>query len=407
MNNKFYSLICEFQCSGLEHVPVNAALILTLCLSYPHKKFLFIAENLHIEYVKYELSELKITNIEYLSVQIPKRNSSPFQRISSDFLLINRIIKFMKKNLISNLFMLSINTSLLFVLKLLVGVKYNTINVIAIPHSILDNLAKKKSRKPWYFVFNFKNVFCLFNISRIRYLLLGESIFIKMSSLVIGPDKYCSTLDHPYIFSNEDKLIELSEGKIVFGYIGFAHKNKGFDKFLSIADKIIDEHIIYDNENLHFNFVCVGRITDSSIKKESINNVRIHSDEDIPRANFNLLCKGITYAIFPYKKDAYDLYPSGAFFDALSHIKPIICIKNSYFEYYFKLLGDIGYLCEDYDEMMTVIKSITYNFPIERYNKQCNNILSNRYIFEPSNLTKKMTKIVDDVFRINKSIELN
>ncbi|WP_286242570.1 hypothetical protein [Methanobacterium ferruginis] len=56
----------------------------------------------------------------------------------------------------------------------------------------------------------------------------------------------------------------------------------------------------------------------------------------------------------------------------------MISIKNPYVEYYFKEMGDIGYLCEDYNEMKEIILRILENHSNIEYQRKQKNILSGR-----------------------------
>ena len=57
------------------------------------------------------------------------------------------------------------------------------------------------------------------------------------------------------------------------------------------------------------------------------------------------------------------LVASATFLDALSYVKPGIYLRNPYVEYYFEQMGDIGYLCDSYEEMREVVLAIL-SFPL-------------------------------------------
>jgi hypothetical protein len=103
--------------------------------------------------------------------------------------------------------------------------------------------------------------------------------------------------------------------------------------------------------------------------------------------------KKINYALFFHKRDNYRLSASGVFFDAISYLKPIIALRNPFFEYYFQIMGDIGYLCDSYEEMENLILKIVENKPNERYLKQQKNILNGRKKLNFQNIAEKLKKI--------------
>lgn len=56
-------------------------------------------------------------------------------------------------------------------------------------------------------------------------------------------------------------------------------------------------------------------------------------------------------------------------------------------------MGDIGYLCNDYDEMESIVREIVKNPPKERYKKQQLNILQGREKIGIEKIAEKFAKI--------------
>ena len=65
---------------------------------------------------------------------------------------------------------------------------------------------------------------------------------------------------------------------------------------------------------------------------------------------------------------------SGAFTDAVNFEKPIIAIRNEFFDYYFKKFGNIGYLFDNIDDMAEKMIEIIERKPQEEYLVQKENI---------------------------------
>ena len=53
--------------------------------------------------------------------------------------------------------------------------------------------------------------------------------------------------------------------------------------------------------------------------------------------------------------------------DAFRNAKPCIALRTPLFEEYFETMGNIGYLCQDLDEMRQVISRVTSRFPADEY----------------------------------------
>ncbi len=86
---------------------------------------------------------------------------------------------------------------------------------------------------------------------------------------------------------------------------------------------------------------------------------------------------------------------SATFIDSLALLKPFICLRNSYVQHYFDFLGDVGHLCDSYEELRDVVCGILDKFPRERYQRQIVNILNGRSVFSPENLALKLRSIVE------------
>lgn len=402
-SHKYFCVIAELQCTSFEHVKVNSAFVLTMCYAFPDKKILLLAEHVHLQQIASELAIHKLINIEFCEIAIPQRNLSQLQRLFPDFIVTYELLSALNECKISHLVLLSINTTLLLAIKFLLWFKYSTVKVLAIPHSILGSITSRLSRRPWYWLLRFKTIFAYGNFNRVRYLILGPSILKNLQSEISNIGRYCYVLNHPYLFSGYENQ-KTYINKLIFGYLGVAHVNKGFDKFILIANAIHKTYEAQDNDN--YEFICIGGLDDKSINKNTITNVNMpFMGRPIPNDEYQKLCGQITYAILPYKKDAYGLYPSGAVFDAFAHIKPIICIKNSYFEHLFEYLGDIGFLCDTYEEIINTIEGIINDFPHDRYQKQCDNIKKGRQFFEPKTLNNNLRDIIFDFTRDDKHPE--
>jgi hypothetical protein len=76
--------------------------------------------------------------------------------------------------------------------------------------------------------------------------------------------------------------------------------------------------------------------------------------------------------------------------DAFSHLKPIIALKTPLSEYYFNKMGDIGYLCQSYDDVKNAVLDVLETKPIGRYGCQQDNILARRDQFSPAGIAPEL-----------------
>jgi glycosyltransferase involved in cell wall biosynthesis len=100
------------------------------------------------------------------------------------------------------------------------------------------------------------------------------------------------------------------------------------------------------------------------------------------------------YCIFLYPKNSYKLTASGALLESLAHLKPVISLRNSYLEYIFNKMGNIGYLCSTIEEMTVIIKEISQEQDTNIYIKQQENIRSGLWYFSTDYLEDELLKII-------------
>jgi len=103
----------------------------------------------------------------------------------------------------------------------------------------------------------------------------------------------------------------------------------------------------------------------------------------------------LTCGVLLYQRDKSRLIASGAVFDAFFFAKPCIAYRTPVFEELFQDMGDIGYLCDSYEEMRNLVSKLVENPPADRYARQRANILQGRGMFEPSALAGSLRSILD------------
>ena len=80
----------------------------------------------------------------------------------------------------------------------------------------------------------------------------------------------------------------------------------------------------------------------------------------------------------------------------MSYLKPIIAIKNPLFQYYFDLMGDIGYLCRDYGEVKDLVLNLIEKQDKERYNRQKLNLKKGQEKMSLDRIAEKLRGVWSD-----------
>lgn len=335
----------EPQCSGFEHVEVNAAMLLTYVNGFPKEKIFFLGEKEHIKLVSENLSDYSL-NIEYQSIDLPNIHSSYLSRFCTEFKNVKNVLSFFQKE--QKILLLSITSPTLLSIKLL-NIFFSK-NIYIVIHGILETIVEKPKNILKRF-FWFKYYLINFNTTKIKYILLGESI--KNNLLINYPylENYLASIDLPYFYNRVDNVRNNISDKVRFVCPGVASTKKGSHLFFNLARDVSQYNTSYD-------FTYVGKFVDDNMLKYVNDYVNIPSkNEALNRERFEKYLNDSDFIVLFYPKDLYRLTASGILFDAIKFEKPIIALKNDFFEYYFNKYGEIGWLCNDYNEVLNLLKS--------------------------------------------------
>jgi len=226
----------------------------------------------------------------------------------------------------------------------------------------------------------------------LRLVALGDSILNAVKKVQPNCESQWSELPLAYLWSSDTQgmcdELRSTVRPLCFGFLGAGNKNKGLDAFCRLADDVAPSQEIA-------RFTMAGFYSGPAEEKPASLWISAIPDQPLPQEEFETLVHQTTYVVSTAKPDHYSLTASATFLDALAFLKPGIYLRNDYIEYYFERMGDIGYLCNSYDEMVETIRGIISNFPSIRYQRQVENIRKGRVIFEPETLAPRLRSIVE------------
>lgn len=195
----------------------------------------------------------------------------------------------------------------------------------------------------------------------IHFVILGDKLFSNLSDK-IESSKISNfiTMDHPYFFDSKGTVIKpINEKSCCLGTIGSMTNEKGYLTLIKFLKNIEKPEL--------FEFKIIGKINANTdlIKKIEIKNDC--SNKELSRGDFNKKIESLDYILFFYSSDSYKLTASGAVFDSILHEKPILALKNDYFEYLFKKFGPFGYLYNNIDQMIKEVPKIVFDKNINSF----------------------------------------
>ncbi|MBS5861587.1 hypothetical protein KID03_09190 [bacterium] len=375
-------LVIEFMKDNFEHLDCNAG-ILAQILSHAEQEPIHIFcgdshfKNLKQKLDNYQINTSKLVHHKIIPIGKIIRDYSHF---THQLKIIKNIVDFSIKNNESNILFLYTTPFSLYFLKVFCTI-YKSINIKTIIHSELEkidlkeylsNTPKNKFQVFFYvLLFGIRNPLKLPTPKNLKYVVYGKSI--KNNLIKILPEIENSVIDIPlptlYNYNIAPKSIAVP---LKFGVIGQCSKAKNS----STISKLLKELTEMKVEN--FQIVFTGYITDELLFKYLQNSQYVDpkhvSNSMVSDYERNKLLAQIDYALFTYKLNSYKYTASGALIDAINFEKPIIALSNDYVKSYFDIYGNIGYLCNSYEELKNKIITITKSFPKEEYEIQVKNI---------------------------------
>lgn len=163
----------------------------------------------------------------------------------------------------------------------------------------------------------------------------------------------------PYLYSApgiyNSKNIRNSMGQLSIGTVGTFNEKRGAKMFVSLAKRVVS------NKNIHLS--VTGKIQWGNRELNEL-NISLPSDGGkgmVGVEEFNKRINKLDYILYLYPSDSYKLIASAAVMDAIDLRKPILAIRNNYFEHLFSIYGEFGVLVKDIDEMVQVINLLQQN----------------------------------------------
>lgn len=255
----------------------------------------------------------------------------------------------------------------------IIYINYNTIYALPFINLITKFTRKKvllqchgelkQLQKEYYQNFVSQKILSLIRSSKIHitknlYIcVLGDVIKENLKSYIAPSNiNKIISFDHPGIFSesaefNTNNMTSTNSLKI--GYIGTLRKNKGINEFITLAKQL--------KSNTNVTFYSIGKITNytQNLRNNGIIIPNECNNDYINRIDLYRMIQQLDIVLYLYDKDSYKLTASGAIFDAIECEKPIIALKNDYFEYLFKKFGTLGFLANDLSELENEIKELS------------------------------------------------
>ncbi len=383
-------VVCEIWCRGFEHVEFNAALLCAIGLAFPQANLLFLSEPEHGDMVRQRLQDVTDVSITYGRIAVPNRELSALRQFLTEIRACWRGICPTRGGPARALVFTSLKGGSLLAVKALMYSFGTSVLTLGIIHGELSNLLVTPPRRPWNRALSLRSALQWPNPRWLRLLVLGDSI--KNEVVKLMPSRYDAWRAVELVCLSPDDLPKIhrnlsAERPIRFGFLGAS--SKGFEKFCYVAQTI-------KSEFANCEFEMVGFLGRNKPPENALKYVTGISEAPLAPKEYRRRLAGLTYCLGLDNPEHHRLAGSGTFIDSLSYAIPYIALRNSYLDYYFQVLGDVGYLCDNVHDMCACIRRILTEPPNERYTQQQANSAKGRSIFAPQQVAVKLKKILSE-----------
>lgn len=246
----------------------------------------------------------------------------------------------------------------------------NTLNkifrkrIIMFRHGSMEMILSNPSGKGMFYRFENKlsRQFFLSNnleiSDNVHFFVLGE-VILENLSVLLSEDKmkHFHSIDHPYDFDKNTSTKQREKtSKLCIGTVGVFNEFKGGCDLLQLAKNLKEKKL-----TSLISLSVTGKIDfDSTLLQAG--EIDLPSNQGrsmVDDEEFKVRVDQLDFILYFYSSDTYRLTASGAIFDAINRKRPIIALRNDYFEYIFDEFGSIGYLVDSVEEMADLIYRIT------------------------------------------------
>ena len=361
---------------GFEHAAFDAAFLAAVAQAFPEEPIHFHGERDHVCHTKHFLDAgFAGAQVVWRELVLPPRLASSRERLAHDFRMCKSMLSEASRRRATRVVACYVHpftgTAALKVLSL----AYRECPIAIIHHGNLRRLLASRRYRPLLLSFAY---------GRLRHIVLGDFIRTEVVHQLPRLGQSLHAIRIPGFF--EDALpSELPpSGPVSFSFLGLVDEMKGFPEFVELAASLAPSYGAVARFDL-IGGTRVGPLPAASPFVQTYSQAG-----PMTREAFDQQLRQTTYTVFPYNQSYYRLIASASVLDALSAGKPLIALRSPQFEDMFQAMGDIGYLCDDLQEMKTVIVSILRQPPRERYRQQSQNILMGRGIFAPPSVAVQL-----------------
>lgn len=187
------------------------------------------------------------------------------------------------------------------------------------------------------------------------FIVLGDSIKNNLSTFLTESQMtHFFSIDHPYISLKRNVNInpKVKSDKLKLGCVGSMNEFKGALRLIELSEKIKEY-------GLDVELSVIGKVY-SHRELMLSHNIILKSKENlpIPTDEFHAYINELDAILFLYDSNSYKMTASGAIYDSIIFSKPIITLKNDYFDNIITKYEIPALIATDIDDILSKIELI-------------------------------------------------
>lgn len=325
------------------HAPGNAGILRALLRAAGPRPVTFAAHPAHRAAVADLLGPDLDARVGRADFPVSPPGGVKVSRIREQFLAMRRLVASLAPSV---LIVVGTTPETLFACRLLAMTRRPP-PILAVLHGNLSTAATGwRSRDPRHRLFDSRSSLRVAHHPGIRFVVLDESIRQEAVARGLLPEAATVTWPQPIEPAEVwDAPRQPRQGPIHIGFVGSAHRNKGFSDFLGIARRFMPAADRY-------RFSLAGGMMETYSDAE---RALVGGEYGLlDRAEYLRRIRALDYVCLPVDPEVYALTASGSLLDAVAALKPVIAYPGGMVKA-LAAAGPIGFTCDDLASMMDVI----------------------------------------------------
>ena len=338
--------IIDTYSKGSYHEVINQSYLMMIAELYD--KVIYIADKSSCDNLRKLLDSC---NVHYDNISFKEKNIVNIRYWGDG---INYILKLMVVSFLNYRYYITLpkgcdvfyNNNIFFAISLISLLSKKNKRVFSMCHNEMElikfdmanSLATKLLSRYFNFIFNKTRINKIFH-----FILLSPKMVDYFSSFISKEEnrRVLFSIDHAYIRpTNSEYQSKIKDTRRKIGITGALNKSRGLNSLRYILNKISNKDI------------CIYSLSSCPEMVDSPQFVRLNDlNRLLPFEEYNSNVRSMDAVLLLYDTDSYKLTASGAILEAIWNMKPIIALRNDYFDYIFRKFGNMGVLCDNIDQL--------------------------------------------------------